>query len=277
MIFMLTENLCFKIIVVQLIFICSSFTFKDSLGIDLLIKEKNESSIQIDWVPADTTVFNNNVSSFKYDQERDNENKRKTDRIYYSTAKKNSDNAPIVVSSFWANLSIIIVLLFFTCSMMLFFMFRSRKVTQKKFRNRLRAFRNHTMTLPSVVYSYKLETEDPLALLFRRIINGFENDKIHKDPKMSIELFAEQINSYPRYIEAATKVYANCEFYHLLHFYRINEIINTLKYQESNCQNEEELLQISGYRTTEELNMHFKSFMEVDLKYYRNFLFKKIK
>ena len=104
--------------------------------------------------------------------------------------------------------------------------------------------------------------EDPLFVLFKKILQYLCDTGLYRTPGISENEIAKELNNYPRYIRAAVKTYSLRSFNQLLTVLRVYKTILFLEKNDWLVEDEDELLFISGFSDMHELHNHVPEYMQ---------------
>ena len=80
----------------------------------------------------------------------------------------------------------------------------------------------------SIEQSNKTVKEKNLEILYNRIINALESDRLYLDPYFSLDDLTENLNSNKTYISNALNKIGKTNFYEIVNRYRIKDVVNNL-------------------------------------------------
>ncbi|HZW77919.1 MAG TPA: AraC family transcriptional regulator [Flavobacteriaceae bacterium] len=139
--------------------------------------------------------------------------------------------------------------------------------------NTLRKLYDRNIELLKAVNYYKVtpditDDREQLKVLFDRLLDLVNNEKIFTNPLLGIKDVAEMLNSNEKYVSSAIAKYSNMNYSNFINFYRINEakqLINEMKLANLN-----EIMQASGFNSRTTFYNAFKNFTGLSPKQFKN-------
>lgn len=102
------------------------------------------------------------------------------------------------------------------------------------------------------------ETDDPLKRIFEKFVGLMESEKIYKEPNLTVNNIAKQINTNRNYLSNSIATYANTNFNNFINSYRIREAKRMILQNSSLTLNE--VMYACGFNSRTTFYMAFQKF-----------------
>lgn len=170
-------------------------------------------------------------------------------RISYQYSVKKSENQKLIIA--------VVLLACITGGAIFFSIYRNQALRDLYERNielmntfKSKAYQESFPLTETEADTSEKDEEDNLMIIFKKILFSLENDKVYKDPDLTLPKLASIIKSNEKYVSAAIASHTNMNYNNFINLYRIQDA--KLLIYENNGMNINEVMYACGFnsRTT---------------------------
>lgn len=186
-------------------------------------------------------------------------------RIRYEYDIKKTQNQKLIIG--------FISLVSLTGIVIFFLIYRNRTLKDLYRRNveLMESFKNkdYTELLPlAVIETLENNEEDNLKIVFNKLLFSLENEKIYKDPELTLSRAADIIKSNEKYVSSAIAAYTKTNYNNFINSYRIQEA--KILIYENNGLNINEVMYACGFNSRTTFYEAFKKLTGMSPKQFKD-------